>query len=244
MQAFFLTKPQVLVLVVFTRWQNGNLVAGDVSIKNTLTKSVNSSRVKKYWSIKEKALPTTTITRTYRIHTEDTQALLIDMQDKFVPHIHEMEKITNKARILIAGLNALDVPLTVNEQYPKGLGHTIAELSAVFGDVNVFEKSTFSSVDDESTWRHLAMQNRHHVLLFGIETHVCVQQTALDLLDNGMQPVIISDATSSRDPYDRKIALRRMRRAGAVVTTTEAILFELLRSSKHPDFKVISHLVK
>lgn len=189
-------------------------------------------------------MTTTTITRTYRIARDDVQALMIDMQEKFAPHIFEMDKITNKARILVEGLQALGVPLTVNEQYPKGLGHTVETLSAVLGDASVFEKSAFSSVDDEPTWRHLAMQNRHHVLLFGIETHVCVQQTALDLLDNGMQPVIISDATSSRDPYDRKIALRRMRRAGAVVTTVEAILFELLRSSKDPAFKSISALVK
>lgn len=189
-------------------------------------------------------MPTTTVTRTYRIRREDTQALMIDVQEKFVPHIFEMDKITQKARILIAGLTHLGIPLTVNEQYPKGLGHTIDELRLVFGDSPVFEKSTFSSVDDEATWRHLAMQNRHHVLVFGIETHVCVQQTVLDLLDNGMQPVIIADATSSRDPYDRKIAIRRMRRAGAVVTTVEAILFELLRSSQDSNFKAISNLVK
>lgn len=189
-------------------------------------------------------MPTTTVTRTYRIRREDTQALMIDVQDKFVPHIFDMDKITKKARILIEGLGHLGVPLTINEQYPKGLGHTIGELKAVSGDAPVFEKSAFSSVDDEHTWRHLAMQNRHHVLLFGIETHVCVQQTALDLLDNGMQPVIITDATSSRDPYDRKIAICRMRRAGAVMTTAEAILFELLRSSQDPNFKAISNLVK
>ncbi|WFF38505.1 hydrolase [Moraxella nasibovis] len=189
-------------------------------------------------------MSTTTVTRTYRISREDTQALMIDVQEKFAPHIFEMDKITKKAKILIEGLNLLGVPLTVNEQYPKGLGHTVGELSAVLGEASVFEKSAFSSADDETTWRHLAMQNRHHVLIFGIETHVCVQQTALDLLDNGMQPVIISDATSSRDSYDRKIALRRMRRAGAVVTTVEAILFELLRSSKDPAFKAISTLVK
>ena len=82
------------------------------------------------------------------------------------------------------------------------------------------------------------------MILLGTETHVCVMQTALDLLDNGMQPIIIADAVGSRDPYDRKIALRRMRRAGAVVTTTEAILFELCRSAEDPAFKTISSLVK
>ncbi|MDO5651557.1 MAG: isochorismatase family protein [Moraxella sp.] len=189
-------------------------------------------------------MTTTTVTRTYRILREDTQALLIDMQEKFAPHIFEMPSVVAKARTLILGLQALNVPITVNEQYPQGLGHTVAELTQVLGDAPRFEKSVFSSVDDAPTWRHLAIQNRRHVLLFGIETHVCVQQTALDLLDNGMQPVIVADAVSSRSAYDRKIAIRRIRRAGAVVTTTEAILFELLRSSQDPAFKTISRLVK
>ncbi|HBH34791.1 MAG TPA: hydrolase, partial [Psychrobacter sp.] len=81
-------------------------------------------------------------------------------------------------------------------------------------------------------------------LVFGVEAHVCVMQTVLDLLDNGMQPVVIADAIGSRSAYDRRQAIRRMRRAGAVITTTEAILFELCRSSKDPVFKAISQLVK
>ncbi|MFL1732946.1 hydrolase [Moraxella oculi] len=187
---------------------------------------------------------TAVLTRTHRIHQEDTQALLIDMQDKFVPHIHEMGRITHQAKILIKGLCQLDIPLTVNEQYPKGLGRTVNELSEAWNEASVFEKSSFSSVDDEPTWRHLTMHNRRHVILFGIETHVCVQQTALDLLDRGMHPVIISDATSSRNPHDRKVALNRMQAEGAVITTVESILFELIRFSKHPDFKAISQLIK
>lgn len=185
-----------------------------------------------------------TTTRTHRICREDVQALMIDVQEKFVPHIFKMDSITKKARILIAGLSHLGVPLTVNEQYPKGLGSTIDELRAVFGDAHVFEKSAFSSVADAQTWQHLSAQNRHHVLLFGIETHICVEQTALDLLDNGMQPVIISDATSSRNLDDYQTAICRMRHAGAVITSTEAILFELLRSSQDAAFKAISHLVR
>ncbi|OOR90829.1 hydrolase [Moraxella caviae] len=189
-------------------------------------------------------MPTTTVQRTYRVLREDTQALLIDTQEKFVPHIDGMDALVSRASILVQGLNALGVPITVNEQYPQGLGNTVPELAKLLQDAPHFEKRAFSSVDDAPTWRHLAMQNRHHVLLFGIEAHVCVQQTALDLLDNGMQPILVVDAIGSRNAYDRKIAIRRMRRAGAVVTTTEAILFELLRSSSDPAFKTISQLVK
>ena len=172
--------------------------------------------------------------------------MLIDIQEKLAPHIAEHRKLLKKTAILIQGLQALNIPIMVNEQYPKGLGHTLPELTQLLSEKNtpVFEKTTFSACDTPTSWHHIAQQNRNNVILFGTETHVCVMQTALDLLDNGMQPIIITDAVGSRDLYDRKIAIRRMRRAGAVVTTTEAILFELCRSSEDPAFKTISALVK
>lgn len=191
-------------------------------------------------------MPTMTTDKTYRIKREDAQGMIIDIQSRLAPHIYEFDKIRKKTLILIQGLQALGVPIMLNEQYPKGLGSTIDEVLAVLDDSNkrIFEKVTFSACDNDTTWNYLAQQNRNHVLLFGVEAHVCVQQTALDLLDNGMQPVLIADAIGSRDPYDRRQAIRRMRRAGAVMTTTEAILFELCRSSEDPVFKTISNLVK
>lgn len=128
----------------------------------------------------------------------------------------------------------------------KGLGDTLPEILEVLEGDNAksFEKVTFSACDNDDSWNYLAQQNRSIVLLFGTEAHVCVMQTALDLLDNGMQPVIIADAVGSRFPYDKKQAIRRIRRAGAVITTVESILFELCRSSKDPAFKTISNLIK
>lgn len=186
------------------------------------------------------------IPKPYRIERNDCQAMLIDMQEKLVPHIADHRKLLKKTAILIQGLQALNIPIMVNEQYPKGLGSTLPELTQLLSEKNtpVFEKTTFSACDTPTSWHHIAQQNRNNVILFGTETHVCVMQTALDLLDNGMQPIIITDSVGSRDLYDRKIAIRRMRRAGAVVTTTEAILFELCRSSEDPAFKTISTLVK
>lgn len=186
------------------------------------------------------------IPRPYRVERNDCQAMLIDIQAKLTPHIADYQSVLKKAAILIQGLQALNVPIMVNEQYPIGLGQTLPQLTQLLtaSNAQVFEKITFSACDTPTSWHHIAQQNRHNVILSGIEAHVCVMQTALDLLDNGMQPIIITDAVGSRDSYDRKIAIRRMRRAGAVVTTTEAILFELCRSADDPAFKTISALVK
>lgn len=184
--------------------------------------------------------------RTYRIARENTQAMLIDVQERLAPHIYDNENIVKKIITLVKGLQALDIPIMLNEQYKKGLGDTLLEILEVLEGDNAksFEKVTFSACDNDDSWNYLAQQNRSIVLLFGTEAHVCVMQTALDLLDNGMQPVIIADAVGSRFPYDKKQAIRRIRRAGAVITTVESILFELCRSSKDPAFKTISNLIK
>lgn len=184
--------------------------------------------------------------RTYRIARENTQAMLIDVQERLAPHIYDNENIVKKIITLVKGLQALDIPVMLNEQYKKGLGDTLPEILEVLEGDNAksFEKVTFSACDNDDSWNYLAQQNRSIVLLFGTEAHVCVMQTALDLLDNGMQPVIIADAVGSRFPYDKKQAIRRIRRAGAVITTVESILFELCRSSKDPAFKTISNLIK
>lgn len=186
------------------------------------------------------------IKHTQRILLDDTQALLIDAQAKLMPHIAEHEAITQKMAILIEALQVLNVPIMLNEQYKKGLGETIAKLYDLLCDDNrtSFEKTSFSVCDNQLSWAHIAKQNRTTVLLFGIETHVCVLQTALDLLDNGFCPVVISDATSSRHEDDKRYALQRMQQAGVMISSTEAILFELLRDAKHTAFKTISGLVK
>jgi len=184
--------------------------------------------------------------RTYRIAREDTQAMIIDVQERLTPHILDHEEIVKKIVTLIKGLQALNVPIMLNEQYKKGLGDTLPEIKEVLEGSNAegFEKVTFSACDNNDSWHYLAQQNRSIVLLVGAEAHVCVLQTALDLLDNGMQPVIIGDAVGSRFPYDKKQAIRRIRRAGGVITTVETVLFELCRSSQDPAFKTISNLIK
>ena len=184
--------------------------------------------------------------RTYRIARENTQAMIIDVQERLTPHIYDHENIVKKTVTIIKGLQALGISIMLNEQYKKGLGDSLPELRDVLEGDNAksFEKVTFSACDNNDTWHHLAQQNRSTVLLIGVEAHVCVLQTALDLLDNGMQPVIIGDAVGSRFPYDKKQAIRRIRRAGGIISTVETILFELCRSSEDPAFKTILNLIK
>ncbi|MGE6331097.1 isochorismatase family protein [Psychrobacter pacificensis] len=184
--------------------------------------------------------------RTYRIARENTQAMIIDVQERLTPYIYDHENIVKKTVTIIKGLQALGIPIMLNEQYKKGLGDSLPELREVLEGDNAksFEKVTFSACDNNDTWHHLAQQNRSTVLLIGVEAHVCVLQTALDLLDNGMQPVIIGDAVGSRFPYDKKQAIRRIRRAGGIISTVETILFELCRSSEDPAFKTILNLIK
>ncbi|AOY44522.1 MULTISPECIES: isochorismatase family protein [Psychrobacter] len=184
--------------------------------------------------------------RTYRIARENTQAMIIDVQERLTPYIYDHENIVKKTVTIIKGLQALGIPIMLNEQYKKGLGDSLPELRDVLEGDNAksFEKVTFSACDNNDTWHHLAQQNRSTVLLIGVEAHVCVLQTALDLLDNGMQPVIIGDAVGSRFPYDKKQAIRRIRRAGGIISTVETILFELCRSSEDPAFKTILNLIK
>lgn len=183
----------------------------------------------------------------YRILPKDTQALLIDMQEKLIPHIDNYEVIIKNAKTLIQGLSALNVPLIINEQYPKGLGNTIPDIKNVFNknlENNILEKNTFSSCDDEITFQKIKQNNRPVVLLFGIETHICVLQTAMDLLQLGFTPVVVADATGSRTAQNKHLALKRMIQQGVIVVSTEMILFELCQSSKNPAFKTISALVK
>lgn len=179
-----------------------------------------------------------------RILVENTQAILIDVQEKLTPLIADHQMVVDNCAKLIQGLKLLNISLVANEQYPKGLGHTIPALKTVLGDTPIFEKVTFSACDDEATFLAINNTNKKFVLVFGIETHVCILQTVMDLLDNGFVPMVVADAVGSRNPNDKELALERMRQAGAIIASVEMVLFELCRSAKNVAFKQISQLVK
>jgi nicotinamidase-related amidase len=179
-----------------------------------------------------------------RIKKEDTTAVVIDIQERLFPHIYDHDVLTKNTITLIKGLKVLEVPLIVTQQYTKGIGETIAPIKEAIGDFRYIEKMSFSCCGDAGFMDALNKLNRKNVILMGIESHVCVLQTALDLLDGGYVPVIIEDCVSSRKLNDKVIAVERMRSEGAVISTYESILFELTMVSGTEVFKGISRLVK
>ena len=179
-----------------------------------------------------------------RVLKDRTFGLIIDFQERIFPVIHEHEKLLKNVPLLIAGLKILEIPLFVTEQYVKGLGPTVTPIASVLGNIERYEKSSFSCCDEPKVMLQMAASGRENVIIAGIESHVCVLQTVIDLLRNGFHPVVVEDCISSRRENDKQVALRRMEKEGAIITTYESILFELLRYSGTEQFKAISKLVK
>ncbi len=179
-----------------------------------------------------------------RILRDDTILVVVDVQERLFPHIYANEHLLGKIIKLVNGCDVLELPAIVTEQYPKGLGHTVFQLHEFQKAHSIIEKMSFSCCGASKFLDALGELNRKNVILCGIETHVCVQQTALDLLDKNYQPIIIADAVSSRHEYDKQIALKRLEKSGAIITTTESILFELCEISGTEEFKKISQIVK
>jgi hypothetical protein len=179
-----------------------------------------------------------------RILKEDTLGIFIDIQEKLFPHMQEMEQLEQNLITLLAGLKILEIPYLVTEQYPKGLGFTILPLKMAFENHSAIEKMAFSCCDEPVFANTLSATGKKNVILCGIETHVCILQTALDLLEIGYQPIVIDDCVSSRKLSDKQTAIERMRQEGVIISSLESLLFELTRYSGTETFKAISRLVK
>jgi hypothetical protein len=179
-----------------------------------------------------------------RIKRENTIAVVIDIQERLYPFIHDHETLTINNSILIRGLKALKIPIVVTQQYTKGLGPTIPGLAKTLEPYDPIEKMSFSCCGEPEFNEALARTSKMYVVVTGIETHVCVLQTVVDLIGQGYIPVVVEDCVGSRKPNDKNIAIERMRQAGALISTCESILFELLKSSDADAFKEISGLVK
>jgi nicotinamidase-related amidase len=179
-----------------------------------------------------------------RILKDNSIGLIIDIQERLLPHMHEKEALLRNAEILIKGLQALDVPIMVTEQYTKGLGFTVEPLKNLFQTFEPLEKISFSCCDDEQFSMKLKTLQKKFVIIAGIETHVCVLQTAMDLLEKDFVPVVVEDCVSSRKQNDKRLALARVQKWGGIITTYESILFELTRFAGNDTFKAVSRLVK
>jgi len=179
-----------------------------------------------------------------RITKENTVALIIDIQERLVPAMYEKEILIKNCSILVEGLTALNIPMLVTQQYTKGLGETAEEIKAVIPDFAFIEKRDFSCCDEPVVLEKLESLNAKNIIICGIESHVCVLQTAVDLKAAGYNPVVVMDCVSSRVPQSIELAKERFRYEGILMTSYESILFELTRSSAAPEFRAISKLVK
>lgn len=179
-----------------------------------------------------------------RIIKEDSIGLIIDIQEKIFPHISDNENIANNTVKLIKGFQSLGIEILVTEQYSKGLGNTISKIGEALGNYEFIEKSSFSCCGSDRFCDALLKTEKKNIIIAGIESHVCVLQTTIDLISMGKQPVLVEDCVSSRFLNDKKIALERMRQEGVIITTYESILFELCRVSGNDTFKKISKIVK
>lgn len=180
-----------------------------------------------------------------RILKEETCVLSLDIQTRLLPHIYEYEAMLETAAKLFKGMKVLDIPFLVTEQYSKALGNTDENLQKEIGDeYKPIEKMSFSCMDEPSFVSALEKTGKKNVIIAGIESHVCILQTVVDMAAEGYQTIVVADAVSSRKYYDKKIALKRMAAEGAIITTYESLLFELQRVSGTPEFKEISKIVK
>ncbi|KAL7473082.1 hypothetical protein ACHAXS_013905 [Conticribra weissflogii] len=188
--------------------------------------------------------------------TPSTSILLIcDVQTRFRPLIHNMESLLHTTKFMTSVAKELDIPMVATQQYTKVFGPTIPEAFADPADIGtlcpVFEKKKFSMLTDECASHLHSLSGggggappRTNYLLLGIEAHVCLQQTALDLLELGHSVHVLADGVSSQQSYDRKMALKRMEQSGAWITTSQSAVFMLMGSAEHERFKSVSALVK
>ncbi len=169
--------------------------------------------------------------------------ILIDIQEKLVAML-EKNTVVKQSNILLKMANILDIPAIITEQYPKGLGKTVDYLAEHLGKTKVFEKTAFSALKDDGFLDLIKSYGKKQIIIGGIESHICVHQTVADLIENGFEVYVVKDACASRKKDNFKNAIRLMRQNGAKIADTEIVLFELLKTSKHPHFKEIQALIK
>ena len=179
-----------------------------------------------------------------RLSSSQTAMLLVDVQERLFGYIEGNDMIEKYLLTLIQGLQSLNIPIICNQQYTKGLGETIDSVRSLLGEIKVYEKRTFSCCQNADVMEALKALHVKCVIVAGVESHVCVMQSVLELLEAGFEVMVCTDAIGSRKLKDHEIALARMQQEGAYVGTVESLLFELIQSATHPQFKVISSLVK
>ncbi|XP_017856851.1 PREDICTED: isochorismatase domain-containing protein 1 isoform X1 [Drosophila arizonae] len=181
----------------------------------------------------------------YRLKSNKTLFMLCDIQEKFKPAIPLIGAVIENSKKLIEAGKVLNVPLVVTEQYPERLGSTVSELDVKHACA-IVPKTKFSMIvpEVENMMKNLFSDKPKTAVLFGIETHVCVEQTAFDLVNNGIDVWLVADCCASRLNQDRDLALGRLRHIGCIISSTESVIFNLLSDKNHKSFKEIASLVK
>lgn len=180
-----------------------------------------------------------------QLNLEDSLVLIIDVQEKLLNAVFNKEQVEKKSAIVAEAAKNLGIPVVVTEQYPKGLGNTIpAVKNALAEDTEIFEKTAFSALNNEEILEAIKKHNKKQILIFGIETHICVSQTTAALRELGYEVSVIKDACGSRAEEEYLAGLERMKDNGAYIITTEIALFEWLKGAKHPNFKAVQALIK
>lgn len=179
------------------------------------------------------------------LESEQCALIVVDIQEKLLPPIFQKEQLVRNSQLLIRAASVLKIPAIVSTQYAKGLGATVPEIASLLPETEAIDKDRFSCFGSEAfcTLLKRLPGNRNTLLLCGMESHICVMQTALGALREGYLVHVASDAVSSRTEWNWKIGLERMRAAGAVISSTEMMIYELMRSSASPAFKeMLPHL--
>lgn len=174
------------------------------------------------------------------IDAKDSVVMLIDAQEKLMPLVQDADDITQHCRWLLEIAQYLNIPTLITEQYPKGLGKTIEPLCEFATPEHTLEKTCFSALGSPGINNLLHEWNHKQFILIGIETHVCVLQTAIELQRTNREVFVVAECTSSRDSHDKKLALKRMRQLGVQVVSREMVVFEWLTQSGSEQFKYIS----
>lgn len=170
--------------------------------------------------------------------------VVVDIQGKLAQLMADKETLFKNVRTLIQAARILEIPILWCQQVPEALGPTVPEIAELLADIEPIDKACFSCAGHERFNVTLETLGREQVLLCGIETHVCIYQTAMDLLEQDYDVTVVADAVSSRTPENKQIALTRLAAEGTAVASIEMTLFELLKTAQHPQFKPIARLVK
>jgi len=178
------------------------------------------------------------------LEIRDCCLVIVDVQGKLAHLMHNKEDLFNNIRLLVRAAQILGIPVIWCQQCPQALGPTVSEIAELLSDNEPIDKSSFSCCGQERFRTTLDDLGRKQILLCGIEAHVCIYQTAVDLLRRDYQVHVLADAVSSRTLEDEQIAISRMQAEGAAISSTEMALFELLRTAEHPQFRQIAKLVK